>query len=196
MARVVVVIATLDTKPEEARFIADQLGLRGAIPLIMDVGIQGAARTASDISREQVAAAADVRSKKCAAHPIVGRRSTKVARGARRIARGDGCRITASAALSRSVDRAALSSRRRRCAISLRPAEGHRLDGRFSQRATLCRLERHRDDSVGRRHGGYQQAARYQSYAMPPRQWPPWRRSMPWAKCRPTAKPSQRLCLA
>jgi uncharacterized protein (UPF0261 family) len=85
MARVVVIVATLDTKAEEARFIADQLASRGASPLIMDVGIQGSARTAADISREEVAVSGGTSLDEVRRLPDRGTAIAAVASGARRI---------------------------------------------------------------------------------------------------------------
>jgi uncharacterized protein (UPF0261 family) len=56
MGRVIVVVATLDSKPEEAEFIVEQLKLRGANPCLMDVGVFGE-ESRADISRHEVVAA-------------------------------------------------------------------------------------------------------------------------------------------
>src|SRR5690349_15808645 len=55
---VVVLIGTLDTKGDEYAFLADRLRGAGVTPLLVDVGTQGPPRTAPDVTREEVAAAA------------------------------------------------------------------------------------------------------------------------------------------
>ena len=59
MAKVVVVIAALDTKGGEAKFIRDTLAAQGVKPLVVDVGVLGTPLIPSDISRAEVAAAGD-----------------------------------------------------------------------------------------------------------------------------------------
>jgi uncharacterized protein (UPF0261 family) len=57
MAKMVVVIAALDTKGEEAKLIRDILTAQGVQPLVVDVGVLGAPSIPSDVSRAEVAAA-------------------------------------------------------------------------------------------------------------------------------------------
>ncbi len=60
-ARVIAIVATLDTKGEEAAFVRDWLHRRGHAPRLVDVGIRGqpaCALGAADADREQVARSA------------------------------------------------------------------------------------------------------------------------------------------
>ncbi|HEV7214459.1 MAG TPA: Tm-1-like ATP-binding domain-containing protein [Chloroflexota bacterium] len=57
MAKIVVVIAALDTKGEEAKLIRDTLAAQGVQPLVVDVGVLGVQTIPSDVSRAEVAAA-------------------------------------------------------------------------------------------------------------------------------------------
>ena len=53
----IVVIATLDTKGEEAGFIRDRIAEKGHTPIVVDPGSTGAPMIAADVSREEVALA-------------------------------------------------------------------------------------------------------------------------------------------
>src|SRR5262245_61149310 len=55
--KTVVVLATLDTKGREAQFLREQIEGRGHRGWVIDTGVVGAATTAADVSREEVAAA-------------------------------------------------------------------------------------------------------------------------------------------
>lgn len=55
--REVAVLATLDTKAEEAVFVADRLRARGLVARIVDVGLGRQAAAAADVTANQVAAA-------------------------------------------------------------------------------------------------------------------------------------------
>lgn len=57
-ARRILVLATLDTKPDEARFVVDCIRKRGHQPWVVDLGINGTARYHADTTREAVAEAA------------------------------------------------------------------------------------------------------------------------------------------
>lgn len=57
MSRAVVVLATLDTKGEEAGFIRDRVEGLGGAATIIDLGVVGEATIAPDVSREAVAEA-------------------------------------------------------------------------------------------------------------------------------------------
>src|SRR5262249_26791885 len=54
----VYVLATLDTKGDEAAFVRDQLAARGGTALLVDVGSGGDPRMAADIPREAFSATA------------------------------------------------------------------------------------------------------------------------------------------
>lgn len=54
----IVIIGTLDTKGAELGFLRDLIVQRGHRPIVVDVGIRGAAQIAADLSRDEVAAAA------------------------------------------------------------------------------------------------------------------------------------------
>lgn len=55
MSKLIAVLATLDTKGQEAEFIREQLEKLGSKALIIDIGVMGEPATAPDISREDVA---------------------------------------------------------------------------------------------------------------------------------------------
>lgn len=56
--RTVIVLATLDTKSEEARFIAERIRMQGEIPCILDTGIRPHANHTATITRSDVLQAA------------------------------------------------------------------------------------------------------------------------------------------
>jgi uncharacterized protein (UPF0261 family) len=56
-AKTIAVLATLDTKGEEAVFLREQLEALGSRALVVDMGVVGEAVGAADLSREQVAEA-------------------------------------------------------------------------------------------------------------------------------------------
>jgi uncharacterized protein (UPF0261 family) len=57
VSRTVVILATLDTKAEEAEFLRREVESLGGKALVMDLGVVGTPGIAADIGREQVAAA-------------------------------------------------------------------------------------------------------------------------------------------
>lgn len=63
-----IIAATLDTKSKEAAFCRDLIRGRGHIPLVIDIGILGAAEIIPDIDRHAVAAAAGTDIKAILAH--------------------------------------------------------------------------------------------------------------------------------
>lgn len=58
MARTIALIATLDTKGEEAQYVREQMEARGARVVLIDPGILGRATVPAEISRDDVARAA------------------------------------------------------------------------------------------------------------------------------------------
>ena len=58
MRRTIAILATLDTKGEEAQFIAGIIRGRGYEPLLVDCGIKGSATVPAGVSRDEIAAAA------------------------------------------------------------------------------------------------------------------------------------------
>jgi uncharacterized protein (UPF0261 family) len=54
MPKVIAVLATLDTKGQEAEFLRQQLRALGSRPLVMDMGVLGAPAARADITRAQV----------------------------------------------------------------------------------------------------------------------------------------------
>ncbi|MCC7370805.1 MAG: Tm-1-like ATP-binding domain-containing protein [Chloroflexi bacterium] len=56
--KTVVLLATLDTKGEETRFVKDTIEGRGLRTLVVDTGVRGAPAFAADVSRAEVAEAA------------------------------------------------------------------------------------------------------------------------------------------
>ena len=59
MPKSIIVIGTLDTKGQEIAFVRDLIAERGHQPVVVDSGIQGEPAIESEISRHEVAAAAD-----------------------------------------------------------------------------------------------------------------------------------------
>jgi uncharacterized protein (UPF0261 family) len=57
MSRTVVILATLDTKAEEAAFLRDRIVALGGTALLVDLGVIGSSPIPADVSRAQVAAA-------------------------------------------------------------------------------------------------------------------------------------------
>lgn len=57
MKRTVAVLATLDTKGEEAEFLREEIGSHDCEALLIDIGVVGAPTTRPDITREKVAEA-------------------------------------------------------------------------------------------------------------------------------------------
>lgn len=55
--RTIAVLATLDTKGEEAAFLRDEITQLGATPLLIDVGLMGDAAVPADITAEELVAA-------------------------------------------------------------------------------------------------------------------------------------------
>ncbi len=60
MSRTVVVLATLDTKSEEAEYLRAQIESLGGTAKIIDLGVVGEPAIVADVSREEVAAAGGV----------------------------------------------------------------------------------------------------------------------------------------
>ena len=54
----VAILATLDTKGDEAEFVADQFRRRGLEPVLVDLGTGGTAGHHAGVSRDEVIAAA------------------------------------------------------------------------------------------------------------------------------------------
>lgn len=57
MQKSIAVLATLDTKGQEAQFLADQIEEMGGVPLLVDIGVVGKAAVEAGLSRSDVAAA-------------------------------------------------------------------------------------------------------------------------------------------
>ena len=55
MSRTTVLIATLDTKGEEAEYIRDRIVALGGAVTIIDIGVVGDPMITPDVSREEVA---------------------------------------------------------------------------------------------------------------------------------------------
>lgn len=67
--KTIVVLATLDTKGHEARYLREQIEKLGGEALVVDVGVVGSPATTADISREAVAAAGGTPLAKLLEHP-------------------------------------------------------------------------------------------------------------------------------
>ena len=61
MSRTVVLLATLDTKGEEAEYLRGELEALGSDVVTVDLGVVGAPQAEADITREEVAAERDAR---------------------------------------------------------------------------------------------------------------------------------------
>ena len=57
MSKTIAVLATLDTKGDEASFLKEQLAQLGSDALLVDMGVIGEPAIAADVSREEVAKA-------------------------------------------------------------------------------------------------------------------------------------------
>ena len=57
MAKVIAVLATLDTKGQEAEFLRQQLKALGSRALVVDMGVLGAPAARADVTRAEVARA-------------------------------------------------------------------------------------------------------------------------------------------
>ena len=55
--KVIAVLATLDTKGQEAEFLREQLDALGSRALLVDIGVMNAPAAAADVTRAQVARA-------------------------------------------------------------------------------------------------------------------------------------------
>src|SRR5262245_32646823 len=82
MPKHVVIIAALDTKGAEARFLRDLIADHGAEPLVVDVGVLGSPAIPAQISREEVARAVDVEHAKLVADQDKGQAMAAMTRGA------------------------------------------------------------------------------------------------------------------
>lgn len=57
MGKTVAVLATLDTKGQEAQYLREQLGRLGSTALVVDVGVLGTPQCKADVTREEIARA-------------------------------------------------------------------------------------------------------------------------------------------
>ena len=67
MSKTIAVVATLDTKGNEAAFISDQIRSARLTPLVIDAGVQGRAKIKADFTQTQVAKAGGASLKKLVA---------------------------------------------------------------------------------------------------------------------------------
>jgi uncharacterized protein (UPF0261 family) len=93
MPKTIAVLATLDTKGQEAEFLRDQLRALGSRALLVDIGVLNAPATRADLTRAQVAraggstlAALQAGQSREAAQPVMAAGATKLLQ--RRIASG------------------------------------------------------------------------------------------------------------
>jgi uncharacterized protein (UPF0261 family) len=61
MKKRILILATLDTKAEETEYLRQKIEDLGVTPLLMDLSLQGSARSPADITPEQIAEAAGTR---------------------------------------------------------------------------------------------------------------------------------------
>jgi len=78
----IAVMATLDTKGVEARYVADQIQQLGHEPLLIDTGVVGTPATPATITREEVALAGGVPLSQLLEHPTRERSAPVMAAGA------------------------------------------------------------------------------------------------------------------
>ena len=83
--KTIVVLATLDTKGIEARFVCEQIEKSANNTLLIDTGVIGTPATRSDITREQVAAAGGLELHKILENPTRELAAPIMAEGATRI---------------------------------------------------------------------------------------------------------------
>lgn len=57
MSKTIAILATLDTKGQEAQFVADQITAMGGTPLLVDIGVVGESAISAGISRAEIATA-------------------------------------------------------------------------------------------------------------------------------------------
>ena len=69
MPKTVAVLATLDTKGEECRYLRERVEALGGQALLIDLGVVGPAAVAPDVPREEVVAAAGRSWREVALHP-------------------------------------------------------------------------------------------------------------------------------
>ncbi len=87
MAKTIVIVGTLDTKGEELKYVKELIEKRGHKTIVIDGGVLGAPLFAPDISREEVAKAAEVSIEELAARRDEGEAITTMGRGASKLAR-------------------------------------------------------------------------------------------------------------
>ncbi len=85
--RVIAVLATLDTKGEEAAYLKERIEAQGESACLIDVGVIGAPAAAPDVSREEVAAAGGTTLATLLANPTRQQASPVMIAGATRILR-------------------------------------------------------------------------------------------------------------
>jgi uncharacterized protein (UPF0261 family) len=85
MAKTVVIIATLDTKGEETRYIKELIEKRGHKTIVIDTSMLGEASFPPDISRDEVAEAAGTRMKEIIALANEAKANAVMAEGASKI---------------------------------------------------------------------------------------------------------------
>jgi uncharacterized protein (UPF0261 family) len=83
--KTIAVMATLDTKGIEARYLAEQIRVLGHRPLIIDVGVVDVAHAQADITREEVAQAGGLRLAELLENPTRERAAPIMAAGATQI---------------------------------------------------------------------------------------------------------------
>jgi uncharacterized protein (UPF0261 family) len=85
MSKTIVVLATLDTKGNEAKYLCDQIEKLGGKALLADTGVVGSSVVKADITREEVAAAGGVSLARMLEHPTREAAAPVMARGATKI---------------------------------------------------------------------------------------------------------------
>jgi uncharacterized protein (UPF0261 family) len=88
MTKTIVIVGTLDTKSEEVKYIEELIAKRGHRTIIIDTGVLGEAPFVPDITRDQVAEAANTSLKEVIALGEEGKAMAVMAEGTAKVAQG------------------------------------------------------------------------------------------------------------
>jgi uncharacterized protein (UPF0261 family) len=86
MKKCILILATLDTKAEETEYLRQKIERLGLEPLLMDLSLQGSARSVADLTPEQLAEAAGTRVEALRGTSERSKITTTVTQGASRLA--------------------------------------------------------------------------------------------------------------
>ena len=152
MPKVIAVLATLDTKGQEAEFLREQLKALGSRALVVDMGVLGTPAARADVTRAEVAraggttlAALKTDPTREASQPVMAAGATKLL-----LQRMQGRHGPRRDRPRRPAGHRDLHDGDARAA--LRPAEGDGLDRRLRRHLAVRRHLGHHDDVLGGRH--------------------------------------------